>query len=48
MSAINSFDPSIPKKEVDRLFQKLRDTLIPKEIVPGANDDYGYIRPTLA
>ena len=43
MSEVEPFDPSIPQEEVDRLFRKLRDTRIPREIVPGAEDNYGTI-----
>lgn len=45
MSEVKPFDPSVPKEEVDRLFQKLQDSRIPKEIVPGAKDDYGFQPP---
>jgi hypothetical protein len=32
---IKSFDPNIPKDEVDRLFRKLKDTRLPEQpIVP--------------
>ncbi|KAF2134906.1 alpha/beta-hydrolase [Dothidotthia symphoricarpi CBS 119687] len=42
MTEIKSFNPEIPKEEVDRLFRKLADTRLPKEpIVPDAGEDYG-------
>ncbi|KAF2115397.1 Alpha/Beta hydrolase protein [Lophiotrema nucula] len=42
IDCIKSFDPNIPKEEVDRLFRKLKDTRLPKDpIVPDAGDDYG-------
>jgi hypothetical protein len=41
---IKSFDPNIPKGEVDRLFRKLKDTRLPEQpIVPGAGWDYGNV-----
>jgi hypothetical protein len=42
MSDIRSFDPNIPKDEVDRLFRKLKDTRLPQiPVVPDAGDDHG-------
>lgn len=42
MSEIKSFDPNIPKDEVERLFRKLKDTRLPEQpIVPDAGWDYG-------
>lgn len=44
MAEIQSFDPTVPQDEVDRLFRKLRDARLPKNpIVPDAGDDYGVI-----
>jgi hypothetical protein len=41
---ITSFDPNIPKEEVDRLFRKLADTRLPQiPVVPDAGDDYGTL-----
>lgn len=41
---IKSFDPNIPKDEVDRLFRKLKDTRLPEQpIVPDAGWDYGTV-----
>lgn len=47
MSDIQTFDPTIPKEEVDRLFRKLADTRLPQfPVVPDAGEDYGNISPT--
>lgn len=42
-SNIKPFQVDIPKPEVDRLYQKLRDTRHPtQDVVPGAGKDYGF------
>ncbi|KAF2094625.1 alpha/beta-hydrolase [Rhizodiscina lignyota] len=43
MTDIKPFKVDIPQAEVDRLYQKLRDTRVPtQDIVPGAGSDYGF------
>ncbi|KAL9064782.1 MAG: hypothetical protein Q9157_007712 [Trypethelium eluteriae] len=43
MAQIKPFKVDIAQSEVDRLYEKLRDTRVPtQDIVPGAGSDYGF------